>query len=96
MESKKLPDSSFEESLKSEIIFNSGDRKIVQLRMKKDAILPEHHSPVDTCLLVIQGEISFSMGGKDYSLSENMFLNFPAMEKHSVKCIEDSVFLLYR
>lgn len=77
-------------------LFKSEGRSVVMITIGKDEILPEHISTVQTFLVVLKGRIDFFMNGEHTEISADECIEFPADVKHSVKGIENSVFLLYK
>ena len=70
--------------------------EILSISLEKDAIFPEHTAPTDVQLIVLEGNIVFHINGKSYPLKKYQNFDFPKGEKHWVKAIENSKFLIIR
>lgn len=66
------------------------------ITLEKDSDFPEHTSPRDALLVMLEGMIIFTISGKDYPLKKHQIFQFPALEKHSVLAKENSKFLIVR
>ena len=71
-------------------------KEILHISLEKDALFPEHSSPSDANLLVLEGAIIFFINDKEYKLSKYDIFDFPKQEIHWVKAIENSKFLIIR
>ncbi len=65
-------------------IFKNDNCKIIQLAFKKGQGLPEHTTPVDALLQVIEGECELTMGGETFVLKVNDAIVLPKGEVHEV------------
>lgn len=70
--------------------------EILSISMEKDHVFPEHTSPTDAQLIVLEGEIVFHINGEPFHLSKYQHFNFPKEIKHWVQAIENSKFLIIR
>ncbi len=70
--------------------------EILSISLEKGTIFPEHTSPKDTILLMLEGDIVFHINGEDIHLQEQQKLNFPKEKKHWVEAFENSKFLIIR
>ena len=70
--------------------------EILSISMEKDSVFPEHASPKDAQLLVLEGCVNFHINNSKYNLTAHQHFNFPKEEKHWVEAIEDSKFLIIR
>lgn len=70
--------------------------EILSISLEKDAIFPEHTSPTDAQLVVLEGNIVFHINGESYQLKAQQHFSFPKETKHWVKANEDSKFLIIR
>lgn len=64
--------------------------------LEKSHTFPEHTSPKDVFLVLLEGEIDFSINSKSYQLQKHQIFPFPANEKHSIFAKENSKFLIIR
>lgn len=70
--------------------------EILSISLAKGAIFPEHSSPTDANLVLLEGEIVFHINGENYPISKLEHLSFSKDEKHWVEAFEDSKFLIIR
>ncbi len=75
-------------------IFQNDNCKILQLAFKKGQGLPEHITPIDAYLQVIEGECELTMGGKTFTLKVNDAIVLPKGEVHEVWAKKSEVRLL--
>jgi quercetin dioxygenase-like cupin family protein len=70
--------------------------EILSITLEKGSVLPDHTSPRDTFLIVIEGAVDFFINGKTYSLEQFEDFSFPKEVSHRVEAREDSRFLIIR
>jgi quercetin dioxygenase-like cupin family protein len=70
--------------------------EILSISLEKEATFPEHTSPRDAQLIVLEGEIVFHINDTSYQLKTYQNFNFPKATPHTVKAIENSKFLIIR
>lgn len=70
--------------------------EILVVSLEKDALFPEHTSPTDAHLIVLEGDIHFHIKKKVFQLKRQEYFSFPKEEKHWVKANENSKFLIIR
>ena len=70
--------------------------EILSISLEKNEVFPEHTSPTDAQLIVLEGEIVFHINGEPFHLSKHQHFNFPKENKHWVQAIENSKFLIIR
>ncbi|MGB5701058.1 cupin domain-containing protein [Muriicola sp.] len=70
--------------------------EILSIALEKDALFPEHTSPRDAELVVLEGAIEFHINGTIYALKTQQHFNFPKETAHWVVAREDSKFLIIR
>ncbi|MDB4293275.1 cupin domain-containing protein [Maribacter sp.] len=70
--------------------------EILSISLEKDAIFPEHTSPTEAQLVVLEGAIDFHINGENFALKRQQHFSFPKEVKHWVKAIENSKFLIIR
>ncbi|TXE17051.1 cupin domain-containing protein [Psychroserpens burtonensis] len=71
-------------------------QEILLISLEKGALFPEHRSPRDANILVLEGSITFIINDNEYSLTKHNIFNFPKDEVHKVIAIENSKFLIIR
>ncbi len=70
--------------------------EVLLITLEKDHIFPNHSSPWNATLVVLEGEIDFKIRGTNYRLSEHNTFQFPADTQHSVYGVENSKFIIIR
>lgn len=74
----------------------SEQMEIVSITLEKGSVLPEHTSPRDAILVVLEGAVNFFIDGKTFSLTQFEDFSFPKETVHSVEAREDCRFLVIR
>jgi|SRR5680860_89358 len=69
---------------------------ILSISLEKGAVFPEHTSPRDAYLIMLEGEIQFHIKNEVYIISKHQHLNFNKEEPHWVEALENSKFLIIR
>lgn len=69
--------------------------KVIVETTKYD-VFPEHRSPTDAQLIVLEGDILFHVDEKLYQLTKQRSFHFPKETKQWVKAKENSKFLVIR
>lgn len=77
-------------------VAKTSDLEILCISLERHSIFPEHISPRDTQLVVLEGEISFFINNKQFDLLKHQHLSFPKEVVHWVKANENSKFLIIR
>ncbi len=70
--------------------------EILSISLEKGATFPEHISPADAQLIVLEGNIVFHINENSYLLKSQQNINFPKATPHSVRANENSKFLIIR
>ena len=70
--------------------------EILSISLEADHILPEHVSPRDAHLLLLEGEIYFGIDNQIFNLKAHQVFHFEADKKHFVKALTNSKFLIIR
>tara|TARA_R100000935_G_C2769946_1_gene137244 strand:+ start:126 stop:419 length:294 start_codon:yes stop_codon:yes gene_type:complete len=82
--------------LKLQKIKTSENLDILSISLEKGAVFPEHTSPRDAYLIMLEGEIQFHIKNEVYTLTQQQHLNFNKEESHWVEASENSKFLIIR
>ena len=77
-------------------IVESSSLEILSITLEKEALFPDHTSPRDAELIVLEGSIEFHINGDTYNLTQQQHFNFPKGTKHRVQALENSKFLIIR
>ncbi len=70
--------------------------EILSISLEKGATFPEHTSPTDAQLIVLEGDIVFHINKTSYQLKSQQNFNFPKATPHAVKANKHSKFLIIR
>jgi len=84
------------EKIKSQQVYKNEQFHVIQLQIKKDAVLKPHHATTDAFLLVIEGVIIFNMQEENIRLQKGDILTFEKFVTHSVQALEDSIVLIIK
>lgn len=90
-----MRDSSFD-GLTVKAISKTETCETLLITLEKDAIFPEHTSPRDALLVMLEGTIVFSISAQEFVIGEYQSFTFPAHEKHHVLAKENTKFLIIR
>lgn len=82
--------------VKVEKVVKTETIEILSISLEKDVIFPEHISPTDAQLIVLQGDIDFHIQGRTFNITEQQDFSFPKEIAHWVKANENSKFLIIR
>jgi quercetin dioxygenase-like cupin family protein len=77
-------------------IFKSESAETLLISLEKDHVFPEHTSPRDALLVLLEGRINFTIQEREYVLNCSDSFTFPANEQHRVQAQENSKFLIIR
>lgn len=69
---------------------------ILSITLEKGALFPEHTSPRDAELIVLEGAIEFYINARTYTIETQQHFNFPKETTHWVKARENSKFVIIR
>lgn len=84
------------DKLKVEKLVKTNALEVLSISLEKGAIFPEHTSPTDAQLIVLEGAIDFNINGKIFNLKKHEHFDFPKEEKHWVVAKQNSKFLIIR
>ena len=84
------------DGLKAQKIFVEPQTEVLSISLEKGAEFPEHTSPRDAFLVVLEGTIEFHINNQAYPLKKNQTFKFPARVPHHVNAYIDSKFLIIR
>ncbi|MBT8188633.1 MAG: cupin domain-containing protein [Croceitalea sp.] len=79
-----------------EKIASQNSFEILSITLEKDAIFPEHTSPKDAVLLLLEGQIEFHINNENHKLDTQQHMRFPKETIHWVKAHQNSKFLIIR
>lgn len=70
--------------------------EVLAIGLEKDAIFPEHTSPTDALLVVLEGAIDFHINGERFLLSKHEAFSFSKETPHWVQARENAKFMIVR
>jgi quercetin dioxygenase-like cupin family protein len=70
--------------------------EVLMITLEKDHTFPEHISPKDAVLIVLDGTINFKIKQRKLTIQTNESFQFKADEPHEVDALTDSKFLIIR
>lgn len=70
--------------------------EILTISLEAKSIFPEHTSPTDAHLIVLQGDILFHINEKVFRIKTQEHFSFPKEVSHWVEANENSKFLIIR
>jgi len=83
------------DKIKKQSLYKSEPFEVIFLTIAKDELLKPHTSKTDAFLLVIEGDVIFTVEGNDSILHKDDLFQFKANQLHSVKALTDaSLFLI--
>jgi quercetin dioxygenase-like cupin family protein len=83
-------------SLQIRKLVESDALEVLGISLEKGHSFPEHTSPRDAHLLVLEGRILFHIQGNTYELQSLEHFHFPGLTAHFVNALEDSKFIIIR
>lgn len=75
---------------------NDGPAETLLITIEKRSIFPEHVSPRNAHLIVLEGEIIFHINSEIFNLKTHQDFKFPKETPHWVEAKENSKFLIIR
>lgn len=84
------------QGLKVEKLASKNGCETMLIALEKGHIFPEHTSPRDALLIVLEGEIELEINSNVFNLKKHESFNFPADIVHKVFAIANSKFLIIR
>ena len=93
--SSQIADQRFE-NLQIQKIVKTNALEILSISLEKGATFPEHTSPSDAQLIVLEGAVIFNINQEEYVLLKHQLFCFPKETPHWVKANENSKFLIIR
>lgn len=85
--------------VKSEQLSDEISRKFIhgekvmaaEIKLKKGAVVPEHHHESEQVTWIMKGELLFEIDGKQISVKEGEVLVIPSNTPHKATAIEDTI-----
>ncbi len=85
-----------EESINAKVLLKKEDSALLLIAIKKDQLMPDHISPTDAFLYVIEGEVEFRTKNNNYEVDKNEIFAIKANEPHCVFGKQDSKIMVVR
>lgn len=82
------------EGVKTKKVLSHGNFSVILISIEKGKELPTHVANSDAVILVVEGEIIFTIEGEEYELGLNDMYEFQKDVPHSIKAIQNSKILL--
>lgn len=86
----------YQDKVNNKIYFESDSYKMILFAMKKDQVLKPHSAPMDTPLLLLEGQAKITIDTKEHILSSGESIVLPKDIKHGVYPITDVKFVLIK
>lgn len=84
------------DKLQIQKILPSSNFEVLSISLENGSVFPEHTSPRDAFLVMLEGEMEFHINNKTHLLKKHQTFNFPAEIPHDVTAVENSKFLIIR
>ncbi|MGC1205515.1 MAG: cupin domain-containing protein [Flavobacteriaceae bacterium] len=84
------------DKVNNKIYFESDAYKMILFAMKKEHILKPHSAPMDTPLLILEGQAKITIDDKEYVLRPNESIVLPKNMLHGVYPITNVKFVLIK
>lgn len=90
-----------ENSLNKTVLAENRDSLAMLVALEKDRVMPEHTSPVNAFVYVLEGELIFSVYDEncsinEYKIKKEEILFFKKNDKHFLRALKDTKFLVVR
>lgn len=86
----------YQDNLNNKIYFESDAYKMILFAMKKEHILKPHSAPMDTPLLILEGQAKITIDDKEYVLNTGESIVLPKNILHGVYPITNVKFVLMK
>ncbi len=77
-------------------LFRNAALELLSISLDAGLVFPEHTSPTEAVLLVLEGRILFHIEGRQITVNPLEFISFPPKTPHWVKAEAPSKFLIMR
>ena len=84
------------EQLKVKHLITSPAFEVLSISLEEGSTFPEHVSPKNSYLMMLEGEIHFNIDNRTFHLTPQQVFDFPANTKHYVKALTNAKFLIIR
>jgi quercetin dioxygenase-like cupin family protein len=80
--------------IQSKRLVTNGTQQVNIMSLEKGSVIPPHTSTKDATIVIMEGNVVFSLEGEDQDLTTNDTFSFNANQEHHVKALTDTKFLL--
>jgi len=80
--------------VQSKRLVTNGDQQVNILSLEKGAEIPAHKSTKDATIVILEGNMTFTVDRKDYELKAMDTFSFGTTDEHSLVAKENVKFLL--
>jgi nitric oxide dioxygenase len=80
--------------VQSKRLVTNGEQQVNLLSLEKGSEIPNHKSTKDATIIVVEGEMKFTIDRKEYTLKTMDTYSFGVVDEHSVYATENVKFLL--
>ncbi len=70
--------------------------EVLSISLERGSQFPEHTSPTDAQLIVLEGAIDFHINNERFHIKKHRYFDFPKATSHRVEALENSKFLIIR
>ena len=84
----------YQDKIDNKVYFESEAYKMILFAMKKEHVLKPHSAPMDTPLLMLEGQAKITIGDAEHILSSGEAIVLPKDIEHGVYPITDVKFVL--
>ena len=84
------------EDLQLNQLFRTSTYEVLSVTLEAGSMFPEHSSPSDTHIIMLEGEIYFGVNNEVFHLYPQQVFDFQANTKHFVKALTYAKFLIIR
>ena len=81
-------------NVQSKRLVTNGEQQVNLLSLEKGSEIPNHKSTKDATIVVVEGEMRFTVDRKEYTLKAIDSFSFGTTDEHSVFATENVKFLL--
>lgn len=86
----------YQDKMNNKVYFESDAYKMILFAMKKEHVLKPHSAPMDTPLLILEGQAKITIDAKEHILSSGESIVLPKDIDHGVYPLTDVKFVLIK
>ena len=77
-------------------LIRTSNYEVLSVTLEAGCMFPEHSSPSDTHIIMLEGEVYFGVNNEVFHLTAQQVFDFQANAKHFVKALTNAKFLIIR